>query len=550
MTVTYRTAGAWGPGKGANLTASEVDGNFHGLSTRLTAVETNPAQPAQIETITSSGSALTITLDNGEVFGPLAVPAAALRFMGSWAPGTPYLKNDVVRQGNDVHYIAADHTSGPAFSPTQTVAGVSVYQLMFDGDAAARSSVGPVFDNTTHTGIGYSHDPVSGEVTSTVDFAAGRADYFAAVRDFLAWGGHTGISFAFDAPSQFISATVAITQYTDDMAQDAVAAALSAGTHSGITFTYSDAANALSAAVSQIAFTGLSDVPVSYSGQGGKLVTVKQDGTGLAFTSANSLVAVAAAPRFMGAQVCLAASLTAQNLSAGAFLAFGAEAYDTDGFHDVSLNATRLTVPPGLGIRKVKVAATVRVSSIAAGSDNVVSIAKNGSYAYYGNPGLTHENSASTATTISVASGPIAVSDGDYFECFFQTSDTSVGLEADRTAFSIEVVEVEGGVNIANVQNDGTEARMLGLADINAHLVFSSAAAVTVTVPANAGVAFPIGATVDIEQAGAGHVSLTGEAGVTLNRPAGRAAATASQHAVVRLRKVALDTWTLFGDLA
>ena len=550
MTVTYRTAGAWGPGKGANLTASEVDGNFHGLSTRLTAVETNPAQPAQIETITSSGSALTITLDNGEVFGPLAVPAAALRFMGSWTPGTPYLKNDVVRYGNDVHYIAADHTSGPSFSPTQTIAGVVLYQLMFDGDAAARSSVGPVFDNTTHTGIGYSHDPVSGDITSTVDFAAGRADYFTAMRDFLAWGAHTGISFAFDASSQFISATVAITQYTDDMAQDAVAAALSAGTHSGITFTYSDAGNALSAAVSQIAFTGLSDVPVSYSGQGGKLVTVRQDGTGLAFTSANSLVAVAAAPRFMGAQVNLAVSTAAQNYSAGIAIPFGAEQYDTDAFHDIATNPSRLTIPAGLGIRKVKLSATVRVSAISAGSDNVLAISRNGLFTYLGNPGITHENSAATASQISVASGPIAVTDGDYFECFFQTSDTSVGLEADRTAFSIEVVEVEGGVNIANVQNDGTEARTLGLADINAHLVFSSAAAVTVTVPSNAVVAFPIGATVDIEQAGAGQVSLTGEAGVTLNRPAGRAAATAGQYAVLRLRKVAADTWTLFGDLA
>ena len=80
-------------------------------------------------------------------------------------------------------------------------------------------------------------------------------------------------------------------------------------------------------------------------------------------------------------------TLTAQNFSAGAFISFGAEAYDTDGFHDLSLNTTRLTVPPGLGIRKVKVAAAIRVSSISAGSDNVVSIAKNGSYAWYGNPG-------------------------------------------------------------------------------------------------------------------------------------------------------------------
>ena len=140
--------------------------------------------------------------------------------------------------------------------------------------------------------------------------------------------------------------------------------------------------------------------------------------------------------------------------------------------------------------------------------------------------------------------------DGDYFECFFQTSDTSVGLEADRTAFSIEVVEVEGGVNIANVQNDGSVARTLGLADIHAHLVFSSGSPMSVTVPANAAVAFPVGSTVDVEQAGTGQVSLAGEAGVTLNKPASRTAATASQYAVLRLRKVALDTWTLFGDLA
>lgn len=550
MTITYRTAGAWGPGKGANLTAAEVDGNFHGLATRLAVVETNPAQPAQIETITSSGAALTITLDNGEVFGPLPVPAAALRFMGSWAPGTPYLKNDVVRYGNDIHYIAADHTSGPVFSPTQTIAGVAVYQLMFDGDAAARSSVGPVFDNTTHTGVSYSYDPLSGDVTSTVDFTAGTAAYFGAVRDFLDGGAHTGISFAFDSTSQTISADVAVTQYTDELAQDAVAAALSAGTHSGISFGYDDEANALSATVAQIAFTGLSDVPSGYAGQGGKLVTVRSDGTGLAFTSANSLVAVAAVPRFMGAQVNLAASTAAQNYSAGIAIPFGAEQYDTDGFHDTVTNNTRLTIPSGLGIRKVKLSATVRVSAIAAGSDNLLAISRNGLFTYLGNPGITHENSAATATQITIASGPIAVSDGDYFECFFQTSDTSTGLEADRTSFAIEVVEVEGGVNIANVQNDATTARTLGAADINAHLVFSSASPVTVTVPANASVAFPVGSTIDMEQNGAGQVTVSGASGVTVNKPSANSAATASRYSVIRLRKVAADAWTLFGDLA
>ena len=72
----------------------------------------------------------------------------------------------------------------------------------------------------------------------------------------------------------------------------------------------------------------------------------------------------------------------------------------------------------------------------------------------------------------------------------------------------------------------------------------------TVTVPLNASVAFPIGSTIDLEQTGSGVVSVAGEAGVTVNKPADRTAATASQFAVVRLRKVALNTWTLFGELA
>lgn len=318
----------------------------------------------------------------------------------------------------------------------------------------------------------------------------------------------------------------------------------------GVRITYNDAANSLSAAVSQIAFTGLSDVPVSYSGQGGKLVTVKGDGTGLEFTNANALVAVAAVPRFMGALVNLSATTAAQNYAAGISIPFGAEQFDTDGFHDNVTNPSRMTIPAGLGIKKVKVSATVRVSAITAGSDNFLAIRKNGVETYLGSPALHHENSAATSTTISVSSGAIPVVAGDWFDCWFSTSDTSTGLEADRTSFSIEVVEVEGGINIANVLNDATVARTLGLADINAHLVFSSTSAVTVTVPLNATVAFPIGSTIDLQQSGTGQVAVTAASGVTLNRPAARTAATAGQYSVVRLRKIAMDTWVLSGDMA
>ena len=67
------------------------------------------------------------------------------------------------------------------------------------------------------------------------------------------------------------------TQYTDEMAQDTIAAMIAAGSHSGISFSYNDALNSLSATVSGAgtAFIGLSDVPASCAGAAGKYVAEK-----------------------------------------------------------------------------------------------------------------------------------------------------------------------------------------------------------------------------------------------------------------------------------
>ena len=71
MTIIYRTDGAWGTGKGSNLTPAEVDGNFHDLDGRVETIESNPTQPYQISNITKSGYAITIHLSDGVTeFGP------------------------------------------------------------------------------------------------------------------------------------------------------------------------------------------------------------------------------------------------------------------------------------------------------------------------------------------------------------------------------------------------------------------------------------------------------------------------------------------------
>lgn len=550
-TITYRTAGTWGAGKGANLTAAEIDGNFHALDTRLKDVEDSPVQPVEIESIVSNGATLTITLSDGTVYGPLAIGSAALVYRGAWAAATAYTKNDIVVVGSAVYYVNVDHTSAAPFDGGRIIGGLPVYKIMFDGYAAAYGAVGDALQAGSHSGIDFNIG-LDGAVSAVVDFTAGAEACRDAIAAALTTQASTGINFWHDDAGDAIYAVVDA-GWVGEVSLDALAAALVRGTHVGIGFVYDDEAavglGSLSATV-LVSFTDLAQTPNSLVGQGRKLVAVAQDETGVEFVDPNQLVPVAAVPRFMGAQVCLSASTSAQNYSAGIAIPFAAEVFDTDGFHDSVTNNARLTIPAGLGIRKVRVSATVRVSSITAGSDNYLSIRKNASDIYIGAPALHHENSAATATTISVTSGPIPVVAGDWFDCWFSTSDTSTGLEADRTTFSIEVLEVEGGINLASVQNDATTARTLGLADINGHLVFASGSPVGVTVPANASVAFPVGASVDLEQSGAGQVTVSGAPGVTVNKPASKAAATASRYSVIRLRKVAADTWTLFGDLA
>ncbi|MCA3573369.1 MAG: hypothetical protein IOC86_05580 [Aestuariivirga sp.] len=555
MTMIYRTAGAWGAGKGSNLTAAEVDGNFHDLDARLVDVETNPAQPVQIEGITSTGSALTITMDNGDVYGPFPIDAATIDFRGNWGPATAYKTNDiVVHAGSEVYYVAADHTSDGTFDANKVVTGKTVYNLMFDVYPIAQEAVGWALSEGNHSGISFNVQP-DNTVDATVDFSTSEAhrEAITAVYSSLTQGGNTGINF-FHVEDSFIMTAAVDAGWVGEASLDWLVDALNRGTHTGISFTYDDNAavgyGALSANVS-VSFTGLTDTPASYGGQGGKLVAVKGDATGIEFIDRNTVTAVAAVPRFMGAMVHMTATSGPWNTSVVGWTApFDAEIYDTDGFHNTVTNNTRLTIPAGLGIRKVRLSGTGRVNSIAAGSDNFLSIRKNGTDVYVGSGSADFENSANTIWSFSVHTGVLAVSEGDYFELFFKTSDTSVSIDADRTSLSIEVVEVEGGVNIANVQTENTVSRTLGAADINAHLLCTSASAVTITVPANAAVSIPIGIGLDLEQSGAGQVSIVAAGGVTINKPADRTAATRSQFSVLRLRKVGTDSWTLSGDLA
>jgi hypothetical protein len=121
MAITYRTAGAWGSGKGANLVAGEVDTNFYGLDQRLITVETNmPDAAISIAYFTISGNTFSVHMTDGSTQGPFELPQLAWNFRGDWAPSTVYNVNDVFTANGSVYMVLINHTSAMVFDAGAT----------------------------------------------------------------------------------------------------------------------------------------------------------------------------------------------------------------------------------------------------------------------------------------------------------------------------------------------------------------------------------------------------------------------------------------------
>lgn len=87
----------------------------------------------------------------------------------------------------------------------------------------------------------------------------------------------------------------------------------------------------------------------------------------------------------------------------------------------------------------------------------------------------------------------------------------------------------------------------LVLADASRLVTLTNAAAITLTVPANSSVAFPVGTRIVIAQRGAGQVTVAGAGGVTVNTA--ETLKLADQYAYAELFKHATDEWDLVGRL-
>lgn len=126
MTIVYRAV------KGSNLTADEVDGNFHDLDNRVTAI-TDGLQPISIDHFTITGDQLSVTLTDSTVKGPYTLPTAEWNPRGDWLPDTVYAKLDVVSFDGDLYLVDNPHTSAGSFDPNANGGpGVPFYSLILE----------------------------------------------------------------------------------------------------------------------------------------------------------------------------------------------------------------------------------------------------------------------------------------------------------------------------------------------------------------------------------------------------------------------------------
>lgn len=114
------------------------------------------------------------------------------------------------------------------------------------------------------------------------------------------------------------------------------------------------------------------------------------------------------------------------------------------------------------------------------------------------------------------------------------------------------VNSITEGVNdvafaVFNAQTGTTYTLALG--DVAEIVTLTNASAITLTVPANATVAFPIGTQIVIAQLGAGQVTVSPAGGVTLNSY-NSALKLTGQYAVATLVKRDTNTWLVFGNLS
>ena len=119
----------------------------------------------------------------------------------------------------------------------------------------------------------------------------------------------------------------------------------------------------------------------------------------------------------------------------------------------------------------------------------------------------------------------------------FVASQVLTASEQNQLATAIIAINAQTGTTYTTVLTDDGKL-----------ITCDNAASIALTIPPNSSVAYGIGTQINIMQLGAGTVTITAGAGVTL-RSDGSKLKTNAQYAVATCAKIATDTWVVVGNL-
>lgn len=120
----------------------------------------------------------------------------------------------------------------------------------------------------------------------------------------------------------------------------------------------------------------------------------------------------------------------------------------------------------------------------------------------------------------------------------FTAGQVLTAAEMDAVATAMVAINAQTGTTYTTVLTDDGKL-----------VTCDNASAIALTIPPNSSVAYGIGTQINIMQLGAGQVTITAGAGVTL-RSSGSKLKTKDQYAVATCCKIASDTWVVVGNLS
>lgn len=122
------------------------------------------------------------------------------------------------------------------------------------------------------------------------------------------------------------------------------------------------------------------------------------------------------------------------------------------------------------------------------------------------------------------------------------------GTLSDQTDLQT-ALDAKGDKVLAINAQTGTTYTLV-LSDASKLVTLSNGGAITLTVPTNASVAYPVGTVIALAQLGTGLVTVEGDTGVTINSTTPGDEDLVGQWATASLTKLATDTWLLSGGIA